>query len=249
MLDKHSIYSRLILCLLLSVVLHGGAVYLGWLEAPAHLSIQSPVEVSFLPVVEVSQPTAEKVIEKKPEPKKQESSKPQEEIVPHPKPKPEVERKKKEIVAESPAVETKVVEFVEEQVVADKPAPEAQIADESSAVEPEAVVESVKDAQSSEIVSGTVIVDAVPRYSSNPLPEYPYLARQRHWEGVVWLLVDVSADGSVDDLVVEQSSGYKILDRAATRTVTRWRFEPATRAGLPVSSKARIPVRFRLEGS
>ena len=53
---------------------------------------------------------------------------------------------------------------------------------------------------------------------------------------------------SVEDLSVEASSGYKVLDRAATRTVSRWSFEPATRAGIPVSSKARIPVRFRLEG-
>lgn len=90
-------------------------------------------------------------------------------------------------------------------------------------------------------------IEAVPNYRSNPLPEYPYLARQKHWEGVVWLLVDVSSKGWVDDLRIEKSCGHRILDRTAKRTVSRWQFSPATRAGLAVSSQVRIPVRFRLE--
>jgi protein TonB len=96
--------------------------------------------------------------------------------------------------------------------------------------------------------AGQDVVAAVPSYRSNPLPDYPYLARQRRWEGVVWLLVDVSSEGLVDDVRIEQSCGYKVLDRSARRTVKRWQFSPATRAGLPVASQARIPVRFRLEG-
>lgn len=93
------------------------------------------------------------------------------------------------------------------------------------------------------------LVEAIPNYRSNPLPEYPYLARQKHWQGVVWLLVDVSAEGLVEDLRVEQSCGHRILDRAASRTVRRWQFYPAKSSGLPVESQVRIPVRFRLEGS
>jgi protein TonB len=92
------------------------------------------------------------------------------------------------------------------------------------------------------------LIEAVPNYRSNPLPEYPRLARQKHWEGVVWLLVDVTAEGLVDDLRVEQSCGHKVLDRTARRTVKRWQFSPAQRAGVPVASQVRIPVRFRLEG-
>jgi len=93
------------------------------------------------------------------------------------------------------------------------------------------------------------LTDAIPNYSSNPLPEYPAMARQKHWQGVVWLLVDVSVEGLVEDLRIEQSCGHRILDRAARRTVKRWRFTPARRAGLPVASQVRIPVRFRLEDS
>lgn len=91
------------------------------------------------------------------------------------------------------------------------------------------------------------LVQAVPNYRSNPLPEYPYQARKQHWEGVVWLLVDVSADGSVEELRVEKSCGHRVLDRTASRAVKRWQFTPAKRAGLPVLSQVRIPVRFHLE--
>ena len=93
------------------------------------------------------------------------------------------------------------------------------------------------------------LIEAMPNYRNNPLPEYPYIARQRHWEGVVWLLVDVSAKGLVDDVDLERSCGYRVLDRAASRAVKRWEFTPATRAGLPVDSQVRIPVRFSLEDS
>jgi protein TonB len=97
--------------------------------------------------------------------------------------------------------------------------------------------------------TGEALVEAMPNYRSNPLPEYPYIARQRHWEGVVWLLVDVSAEGLVDDVDVERSCGYRALDRSARKTVQRWEFTPAMRAGLPVESQVRIPVRFSLEDS
>jgi len=93
------------------------------------------------------------------------------------------------------------------------------------------------------------LVDAIPDYSNNPLPEYPPLARQRHWQGVVWLLVEVSDEGLVETLHVERSCGHSVLDRAASRTVKRWRFTPARRAGVPAASQVRIPVRFRLEDS
>lgn len=106
-----------------------------------------------------------------------------------------------------------------------------------------------EEAPSRELASSVPdgLIEATPNYRSNPLPDYPYLARQRHWEGVVWLMVNVSADGLVDDLQIIESCGHQLLDKAAYSTVGRWQFFPARRAGLPVSSQVRIPVRFRLE--
>ena len=111
--------------------------------------------------------------------------------------------------------------------------------------DPQATEDSSFDSAS--VAAYQSLIEAVPNYRSNPLPEYPYLARQKHWEGVVWLLVDVATDGSVADLRVEKSCGHRVLDRTARRTVSRWQFSPATRAGLAVTSQVRIPIRFRLD--
>lgn len=111
-----------------------------------------------------------------------------------------------------------------------------------------AALQRIEEGLLADVASATEeLVQAVPHYRSNPLPEYPYQARKKHWEGVVWLLVDVSADGSVDELRVEKSCGYSVLDRTASRAVRRWQFTPAKRSGLAVLSQVRIPVRFHLE--
>ncbi|MDT8334426.1 MAG: energy transducer TonB, partial [Desulfurivibrionaceae bacterium] len=72
---------------------------------------------------------------------------------------------------------------------------------------------------------------ARPLYRKNPPPEYPSLARRRHLQGTVVLEVSVSAEGAVEELRVEESSGHKVLDRAALRAVGDWLFEPGRRGG------------------
>ena len=94
--------------------------------------------------------------------------------------------------------------------------------------------------------AGGVLASSVPRYRSNPPPEYPPEARERHQEGVVLLDVDVGADGRPAQVGVKQSSGFPSLDRAALTAVRRWTFEPARTAGLPVASRVEIPIRFDL---
>jgi len=59
-------------------------------------------------------------------------------------------------------------------------------------------------------------------------------------------MVTVSAAGRVEELEVAESSGYGVLDKAALKSVRRWRFFPAEKAGLRVASQVRVPVRFKL---
>jgi len=87
----------------------------------------------------------------------------------------------------------------------------------------------------------------LPRYAANPLPDYPRLARQNRWEGTVRLRARISPAGTVEEVGLEQSSGYPLLDRAALAGVRRWRFSPASRNGVPVPCDVSIPVAFRLE--
>ncbi|MFO7604797.1 MAG: energy transducer TonB [Desulfurivibrionaceae bacterium] len=87
---------------------------------------------------------------------------------------------------------------------------------------------------------------ARPLYRKNPPPEYPSLARRRHLQGTVVLEVSVSAEGTVEELMVEESSGHKVLDRAALRAVGDWLFEPGRRGGERIAMRVMVPVRFDL---
>ena len=246
---------RLAIFLILSSGLHGGLAFYGWVSDPDDSSLTDvPVSISLLPATNPPQLLATSEPEQVPAPQR----KPFRSTV-KPKVVPPVEKIKKASVKKNPDV--KIVE----KIVVDSPALELvcptplEDTDDSPVVVAAASVPVEETVLMASLVTGDVqvvnqasssatsLVEAIPYYRSNPLPEYPRLARKKHWEGVVWLLVDVSVDGSVDDLEVEKTCGHKVLDRAAQRTVKRWQFSPATRGGLPVSSQVRIPVRFRLE--
>jgi protein TonB len=62
----------------------------------------------------------------------------------------------------------------------------------------------------------------------------------------VVLLVLVAVDGSPKEVKVDQSSGYRELDRAAVKAAERWRFNPGKRNGQPYEAYARISVNFNL---
>ncbi|MFA6051444.1 MAG: energy transducer TonB [Methylobacter sp.] len=83
-------------------------------------------------------------------------------------------------------------------------------------------------------------------YGSNPKPKYPGIATSRGWEGTVRLLVRVSAEGDSEEVTVQRSSGYDVLDEAAIEAVERWKFIPAKRGDAPVSSSVVVPINFVL---
>ncbi|MDR3406119.1 MAG: TonB family protein [Chthoniobacter sp.] len=84
------------------------------------------------------------------------------------------------------------------------------------------------------------------RPRSNPKPPYPPEARRLGQQGRVLLEVQVSADGRAAGVSVKRSSGFPVLDNAAVQGVQRWTFEPARVAGVPVASRAEVPVSFSL---
>jgi len=81
---------------------------------------------------------------------------------------------------------------------------------------------------------------------TNKLPVYPAMARQLGQEGQVILLLEIDESGSVLDIKITQSSGYKLLDEAAIKAVKLWKFAPATKNGVFVKSPIEIPIRFKL---
>lgn len=83
-------------------------------------------------------------------------------------------------------------------------------------------------------------------YGSNPKPKYPGIATSRGWEGTVRLLVRVSIEGYSEEVTVQRSSGYDVLDEAAIEAVEKWKFIPAKRGDAPVSSSVVVPINFVL---
>ena len=84
-------------------------------------------------------------------------------------------------------------------------------------------------------------------YLNNPAPDYPQLAVRQGWQGTVLLRVRVLASGSVDAVEIKQSSGRKLLDDEAVRTVKRWSFAPAKRGSTPIDAWASVPIEFVLD--
>jgi len=91
-----------------------------------------------------------------------------------------------------------------------------------------------------------LVVKARPAYLENPPPPYPAVARRRGYQGAVILEVLVSKNGAVKDIRVFKSSGYKVLDRTAVRTVKKWIFEPGKKGNKPIEMWVRVPIRFVL---
>jgi protein TonB len=83
-------------------------------------------------------------------------------------------------------------------------------------------------------------------YSRNPPPRYPPASRHFGEEGRVLVSVLVLADGTVKEAFVETSSGHPRLDLAALESVRQWTFVPATRGGIAIAVRIRVPLDFVL---
>lgn len=90
------------------------------------------------------------------------------------------------------------------------------------------------------------VTEPKPVHLKNPAPVYPELARERGWEGTVFLKVLVGQDGRVREIEVHKSSGHEVLDDCALTTVKKWQFVPAKMGHLTFSSSIIIPVKFML---
>ena len=83
----------------------------------------------------------------------------------------------------------------------------------------------------------------------NSLFPWHHPRKERHDPGerpFVKLAIDIDRDGSVEKIEVEESSGYRLLDRAAVRAAKKWRFRPAVKNGKRIASRYFRVVRFKL---
>ena len=85
-----------------------------------------------------------------------------------------------------------------------------------------------------------------PEFNKISKPAYPEPARQRGERGTVDLLLKVLSDGSVGDVSIKKSSGFRLLDEAALTEAKRWQFVPARRGPKAAEAWIEVPVRFEL---
>lgn len=83
--------------------------------------------------------------------------------------------------------------------------------------------------------------------SSTPRPPYPELARKRGQEGTVNIRCQVDAQGNVTAVAIAKSSGFKLLDDAALKTVGKWKFRAGSKDGASVAGTVVVPVQFKLQ--
>ena len=82
---------------------------------------------------------------------------------------------------------------------------------------------------------------------NNPHPPYPILARKKGWQGSLTLEVSVNKLGIVEEVEINKSSGYSILDNTSKKTIKEWKFRPAVKNGVITNDKLYIPIRFVLD--
>jgi TonB family protein len=85
-----------------------------------------------------------------------------------------------------------------------------------------------------------------PRVASKIEPEYSEEARIAKYQGTVVLYIEVGTDGLAHNIQLKRSLGLG-LDEKAAEAIGRWRFQPGTKDGLPVTVQATVEINFRLK--
>lgn len=80
-------------------------------------------------------------------------------------------------------------------------------------------------------------------YNLNKKPYYPMIARQKKWEGVVMLKLYVDKNGKINEIILAKSSGYKILDESAVKSVKDWKLINNYNKNIYII----VPIEFKLQ--
>lgn len=82
-----------------------------------------------------------------------------------------------------------------------------------------------------------------------PPPRYPKDAYEKNLGGQVILRIDVRADGSVSNVVVESSRPAGVFDAVSVEAARQWRFRPEMKDGKPVAGRVRVPVTVEMNAT
>lgn len=80
-------------------------------------------------------------------------------------------------------------------------------------------------------------------------PVYPASSVRQREEGDVLARVLVDSSGAAKEVLIEKSSGFELLDRAAVDAISQWQFNPGRRGGKPVEGWVMVPIKFSMSGA
>jgi TonB family protein len=253
--------SRMLVAVLLAIVLHMGLMNFEFTPKPVLVpSVTLPHSVSIFlqqnSFVQTPEQPDNKTQDINPI-KKEELQTEKEPVVPVLESPPAIIEKQDSSIQPEALLNKTVYESAETVIdESDPPHHEAEIIAEDLKVEPEkgVKVQEVTSWTDSHAVQqeegvnlpGTLQM-AYPRYQENAPPNYPALARKRGQEGAVILQVLVNREGRVDELEIDTSSDFTLLDRAALSAVRKWSFEPGMRGKERIPMWVKVPVTFKLK--
>lgn len=186
------------------------------IPAPPAETVQAPSARETPPPVEPPPPEPEKP---KPKPKK-----------PNPKPKP-----KPEPLPEAPPSERAITRE-------ETPPP-----DEEAAPPPPPPPVTTPSAEDNDSLGAPVTPPREDAHQlNNPRPAYPALSRRLREQGTVLLEILILPDGTVGEVKIKESSGFKRLDDTAVKAVKQWRYTPARRGQEPIAYWYLQPLEFSL---
>jgi protein TonB len=143
--------------------------------------------------------------------------------------------------------------FIPPPEVAVQPqAPSPNAISQVSQVKPEsnALPRTVQQPVVSEKPAGPVVVPAVINFDiAGCKPEYPRASLRNEETGIVTLAVLIGADGSVADVRIEKSSGYRNLDNAVRSQLLsgNCKNKPGTVDGKPQQTWAKVQYVWKLD--
>ncbi len=111
----------------------------------------------------------------------------------------------------------------------------------------ESNAEPIEDQAQSTEQSPALILDQEAHVVERKAVDYPVESLRKGETGSVTIRVRINADGNPSDAKVEQSSGFRNLDRAARQAVMRWTYAPKIVNSVAVESEILVPVDFKLD--
>lgn len=86
-----------------------------------------------------------------------------------------------------------------------------------------------------------------PRYAKDLQPDYPGQELRNSREGIVTVRIRIGVDGRVKEVEKLAATSDAFFEATRRQALSRWRFKPATRGGIPEESWKRMSVRFEVK--